>query len=73
MSGQKALPGRKDRPGGGLQGVEKVEAQEAVPPARVLGAEPLNLVPQHFSREPAKRCSRVSAANQGVFDSLKFA
>ena len=31
----------------------KVEVQEALPPAGVIGAEPLNLVPRHFSRKPA--------------------
>ena len=46
------------------QVVEKAEAQEAVPPAGVLGAEPLSLMPQHFHREPAKRCFRATAANQ---------
>ena len=50
--------------------VKKVEVQEALPPAGVLGAEPLSLVPQHFFREPAKRCSRALAANQGFFDKL---
>ena len=37
----------------------KVEVQEALPPAGVIGAEPLTLVPQHFSRKPAKRCLRT--------------
>ncbi len=27
--------------------------QEALPPAGVIGAEPLTLVPQHFPRKPA--------------------
>ena len=49
------------------QSVKKVEVQEALPPAGVIGAEPLNLVPQHFSRKPAKRCLRARAANMGVF------
>ena len=44
---------------------EKVEVQEALPPAGVLGAEPLSLMPQHFPREPAKRCFQTMAANQG--------
>ncbi len=35
------------------QSVKKVEVQEALSPAGVIGAEPLNLVPQHFSRKPA--------------------
>lgn len=35
-----------------------------MPPAEVLGAGPLRLVPQHFSREPAERCSRAMAADQ---------
>ena len=39
-------------------------------PAGGLGAEPLSLMPQHFPREPAKRCSRALAADQGFFDSL---
>ena len=33
--------------------VKKVEVQEALPPAGVIGAEPLTLVPQHFPRKPA--------------------
>ncbi len=32
--------------------VKKVEVQEALPPAGVIGAEPLTLVPQHFPRKP---------------------
>ena len=47
------------------QAADKVEVQEALPPAGVLGAEPLSLMPQHFPREPAKRCFRAMAANQG--------
>ena len=39
-------------------------------PAGVLGAESLSLMPQHSSREPAKRCSRAHAFDQGFFDSL---
>ena len=35
------------------QSVKKVEVQEALPPAGVIGAEPLTLVPQHFLRKPA--------------------
>ena len=58
---------------GPSQLVKKVEVQEALPPAGALGAEPLSLVPKHFSREPAKRCSRALAANQRFFDSLKLA
>ena len=50
---------------GSAQIVKKVEVQEALPPAGVIGAEPLSLMPQHFPREPAKRCSRAMAANQG--------
>ena len=46
------------RPGG-----EKVEAQEALPPAVVLGAESLSLMSQHFPREPAKRCFRAIVVN----------
>ena len=42
-------PARKSR----TQSVKKVEVQEALPPAGVIGAEPLNLVPQHFPRKPA--------------------
>ena len=49
---------------------KKVEVQEALPPAGVIGAEPLTLVPQHFPRKPAKRCLRATAANSGFFDSL---
>ena len=59
---------KKFRSGG--QCVKKVEVQEALPPAGVLGAEPLSLMPQHSSREPAKRCSRAHAVDQGFFDSL---
>ena len=55
-----------------LQVADKVEVQEALPPAGVLGAEPLSLMPQHFPREPAKRCVRAMAANQSFFDSLEF-
>ena len=54
----------------GAQVAEKVEVQEVVPPAGVLGAEPLSLMPQHFPREPAKRCFQAMAANQVFFDSL---
>ena len=43
----------------------KVEVQEALPPAGVIGAEPLNLAPQHVSRNPAKRCLRAPTANAG--------
>ena len=35
------------------QSVKKVEVQEALPPAGVIGAAPLTLVPQHFPRKPA--------------------
>ena len=52
------------------QSVKKVEVQEALPPAGVIGAEPLALVPQHFPRKPAKRCLRAMAANLGFFDRL---
>ena len=38
---------------GESQSVKKLEVQEALPPAGVIGAEPLTLVPQHFSRKPA--------------------
>ena len=37
----------------GTQSVKKVEVQEALPPAGVIGAEPLTLVPQHIPRKPA--------------------
>ena len=50
------------------QVAEKVEVQEALPPAGILGAEPLSLMPQHFPREPAKRCFQAMAANQGFFE-----
>ena len=52
------------------QVAEKVEVQEAVPSAGVLGAESLSLMPKHFSREPTKRRFRTMTANQGFFDSL---
>ena len=35
------------------QSVKKVEVQEALPSAGVIGTEPLTLVPQHFPRKPA--------------------
>ena len=47
------------------QVADKVEVQEALPPAGVLGADPLSLMPQHFPREPAKRCFRATTVNQG--------
>ena len=34
------------------QVAEKVEVQEALPPAGGLGADPLSLMPQQFPREP---------------------
>ena len=46
--GQEKLPDEQ-----GAQSVKKVEVQEALPPAGVIGAEPLTLVPQHFPRKPA--------------------
>ena len=49
-----------------------MEVQEALPPAGVIGAEPLTLVPQHFSRKPAKRCLRALTANLGFFDRLLY-
>ena len=52
------------------QSVKKVEVQEALPPAGVIGAEPLTLVPQHFPRKPAKRCLRTLADNSGFFERL---
>ena len=48
-----------------VQAADKVEVQEAVPPAGVLGAEPLSRMPQRLPHEPAKRCFRAMAANQG--------
>ena len=53
------------------QVVEDVKVQEAVPPAGVSGAGAPSLVPPCFSREPAKRCFRAMAANQGFFDPLR--
>ena len=47
------------------QVADKVEVQEALPPAGVLGAEPLSFMPRHLPREPAKRCFQAMAANQG--------
>ena len=55
------------------QSVKKVEVQEALPPAGVIGAEPLTLVPQHFPRKPAQRCLRAITANSGFFDRLSGA
>ena len=49
-----------------------MEVQEALPPAGVLGAEPLSLMLQHFPREPAKRCFQAMAANQVFFVSQVF-
>ncbi|MCI6038079.1 MAG: hypothetical protein MR748_08935 [Clostridiales bacterium] len=46
--GQEKLPDEQ-----GAQSVKKVEVQEALPPAGVIGAAPLTLVPQHFPRKPA--------------------
>ena len=63
----------KSSPDGELQAAEKVEVQEALAPAGVLGAELLSLMPQHFPCEPAKRCFWAMAANQGFFDALKLA
>jgi len=57
---------------GRFQVAEKVEVQEALPPAGVLGAEPLSLMLQHFPREPAKRCFQAMAANQVFFVSQVF-
>ena len=37
------------------QSVKKVEVQEALPPAGVIGAEPLALVPQHFPPQTSLR------------------
>ena len=54
---------------GKAQAADKVEVQEALPPAGVLGAEPQSLMPKHFPREPAKRCFRAMAANQ-VFSTV---
>ena len=48
-----------------------MEVQEALPPAGVIGAEPLSLVLQHIPRKPAKRCLRAQAANLGFFDRLR--
>ena len=53
-----------------VQSVKKVEVQEALSPAGVIGAEPLTLVPQHFPRKPAQRCLRAITANSGFFDRL---
>ena len=55
------------------QDADKVEVQEALPPAGVLGAEPLSLMPRRFPRETARCRSRALAANQRVFDSLSLA
>ena len=54
-----------------LQSVKKVEVQEALPPAGVIGAEPLTLVPQHF---PPQTSVALFAGNSGqlwFFDRLK--
>ena len=62
LGGTNGLGRPKGSPDGEFQVAEKVEVQEAVPPAGVLGAEPLSLMPQHFPREPAKRCFQATAA-----------
>ena len=74
-SGTKGTGGNGGKTQGGLplgnpQSVKKVEVQEALPPAGVIGAEPLTLVPQHFPRKPAQRCLRAITANSGFFDRL---
>ena len=55
------------------QDADKVEVQEALPPAGVLGVKPLSLMLRRFSRQTAKRRSRALVANQRVFDSLSLA
>ena len=65
----KCVSRQKSSPSGELQVADTVEEQEALPPAGVLGAVPLSLKPQHFSREPAKRCFRAMADNQ-VFSTV---
>ena len=67
LGGTNGLGRPKGSPDGEFQVAEKVEVQEALPPAGVLGAELLSLMPQHFPCEPAKRCFWVMAANQGFF------
>ena len=50
-----------------MQVAEKVEAQEALPSAGVLGAEPLSLMPQHF---PCEALLPGDGGQSGFFDSL---
>ena len=47
-----------------LQSVKKVEVQEALPPAGVIGAAPLTLVPQHF---PPQTSVALFAGNSDQF------
>ena len=46
------------------QSVKKVEVQEALPPAGVIGAAPLTLVPQHF---PPQTSVALFAGNSDQF------
>ncbi len=47
-----------------LQSVKKVEVQEALPPAGVIGAAPLTIVPQHF---PPQTSVALFAGNSDQF------
>ena len=47
------------------QVAEKAEAQEAVPPAGVLGAPPLNLMPQRFPCEQTQTHARARSLVEG--------
>ena len=50
---------------------QKVVVQEALPPAGVLGAEPLILVPQHFFPRASEALFAGDGSRSGLFDSLK--
>ena len=49
------------------QSVKKVEVQEALPPAGVIGAEPLTLVPQHFPPQTSVALFAGNGGQIGVF------
>ena len=62
---------KSPEPKSGAQCVKKVEVQEALPPAGVLGAEPLILVPQHFFPRASEALFAGDGSRSGLFDSLK--
>ena len=52
------------------QSVKKVEVQEALPPAGVIGAEPLALVPQHLPPQTSVALFGGTSGQLGFFDRL---